>query len=119
MAPAKNNTPNDILHPEAIATVRANMLPESEYADIAALFKNFGDTTRVRILQYLQSGELCVSDMAKLLGVTKSAVSHQLQALKAAKLVKARRDGQMIYYNLDDEHVHQILELALTHLRES
>ncbi len=118
MATAKDNTCDDILHPEAIAKVRSNMLPENEYADIAALFKNFGDSTRVRILQYLQNGELCVSDMAKLLGVTKSAVSHQLQALKASKLVKARRDGQMIYYSLDDDHVHQILELALMHLRE-
>ena len=108
----------EILHPEAIARVRERMLPEHEYSDIAALFKNFGDSTRVRILQYLQSGELCVSDMAVLLGVTKSAVSHQMQALKASKLVKSRRDGQIIYYSLDDEHVQQILDLALTHLRE-
>ena len=118
MTTKKTNENSDIIHPEAIAKVRASMLPENEYAEIAALFKNFGDSTRVRILQYLQSGELCVSDMAKLLGVTKSAVSHQMQALKASKLVKARRDGQIIYYSLDDDHVHQILELALTHLRE-
>ena len=94
------------------------MLPENEYADIAALFKNFGDTTRVRILQYLQSGELCVSDMAALLGITKSAVSHQMQALKASKLVRARRDGQIVYYSLDDAHVGLILDLALAHIRE-
>ena len=109
---------SEILNPDAVARVRGQMLPDTEYDDIAALFKNFGDATRVRILQYLQSGELCVSDMASLLGITKSAVSHQMQSLKASKLVRARRDGQIIYYSLDDEHVGLILDLALTHLRE-
>lgn len=118
MAQDRHETSSEVLHPEAIAQVRANMLPNDEYVDIAALFKNFGDATRVRILQYLQSGELCVSDMASLLGVTKSAVSHQLTALKASKLIRARRDGQIVYYSLDDEHVHLILNLALAHLRE-
>ena len=112
------NTDIDIIHPEAVERVRSEMLPDEEYSGIAGLFKNFGDPTRVRILHYLQDGELCVSDLTALLGVTKSAVSHQLQALKLSKLVKSRRDGQIVYYSLDDEHVRSILNLALEHLRE-
>ncbi|MBO4351794.1 MAG: helix-turn-helix transcriptional regulator [Proteobacteria bacterium] len=116
--PDKNCTEIEIIHPEAVERVRNSMLTEDEYSGIAGLFKNFGDTTRVRILHYLQGGELCVSDLTALLGVTKSAVSHQLQALKLSKLVKSRRDGQIIYYSLDDDHVKLILNMALEHLRE-
>ena len=114
----KNHTEIEIIHPEAVERVRSSMLMDDEYSGIAGLFKNFGDTTRVRILHYLQGGELCVSDLTALLGVTKSAVSHQLQALKLSKLVKSRRDGQVIYYSLDDDHVKLILNMALEHLRE-
>lgn len=113
-----SRTDAEIIHPESVAQVRAEMLPDDEYVGIAGLFKNFGDPTRVRILHFLQDGELCVSDLTVLLGVTKSAVSHQLQALKLSKLVKSRRDGQIIYYSLDDDHVKAILNLALEHLRE-
>ncbi len=114
----KKYTEIEIIHPDAVERVRNSMLTEDEYSGIAGLFKNFGDTTRVRILHYLQGGELCVSDLTALLGVTKSAVSHQLQALKLSKLVKSRRDGQIIYYSLDDDHVKLILNMALEHLRE-
>ncbi|GEM_PF-576060 len=116
--PDKKNIENEIIHPEAVELVKGMMLSEDEYSGIAGLFKNFGDTTRVRILHYLQGGELCVSDLTALLGVTKSAVSHQLQALKLSKLVRSRRDGQIIYYSLDDDHVKLILNMALDHLRE-
>ena len=114
----KSHADVEIIHPESVERVRAEMLPDEEYTGIAGLFKNFGDPTRVRILHYLQDGELCVSDLTALLGITKSAVSHQLQALKLSKLVKSRRDGQIIYYSLDDDHVRSILNLALDHLRE-
>lgn len=106
------------IHPESVDRVRTQILSDEEYSGIAALFKNFCDPTRVRILHYLQDGELCVSDLTVLLSVTKSAVSHQLQALKLAKLVKSRREGQIIYYSLDDDHVRGILNMALDHLRE-
>ena len=113
-----SRTDIEIIHPECVKRVRDVMLHDEEYGGIAGLFKNFGDPTRVRILHYLQDGELCVSDLTALLGVTKSAVSHQLQALKLSKLVKSRRDGQIIYYSLADDHVSSILNLALEHLRE-
>ena len=116
--PENNRTEIEIIHPEDVERVKGTMLPDEEYSGIAGLFKNFGDATRVRILHYLQDGELCVSDLTALLGVTKSAVSHQLQALKLSKLVKSRRDGQIIYYSLDDDHVRLILNMALDHLRE-
>ena len=84
----------------------------------AALFKLFGDATRIQILHALESKEMCVCDLAVLLGVTKSAVSHQLQALRLANLVKFRRDGQIVYYSLADEHVKQIIDIGMEHLYE-
>ena len=86
--------------------------------DLADLFKVLGDSTRIRILRVLYNGELCVSDIAQVLGMTTSAVSHQLRVLKQSRLVKFRRDGKTIYYDLDDDHVFSILKQGMEHIQE-
>ena len=88
--------------------------PAEEYLyDLAELFKVFGDSTRIRILYALFESELCVGDMAQLLGISQSAVSHQLKILKDAKLVRFRRDGKIIFYMLDDDHVRTMLSMGM------
>lgn len=86
--------------------------------ELADLFKVFGDSSRIRILYKLQEGEMCVQDIAEGLSMTQSAVSHQLKILKMSKLVKNRRDGKMVYYSLDDDHVSTILSMGKEHLEE-
>lgn len=94
-------------------------MPDDETLyDLAELFKIFGDTTRVKILCALFTNEMCVCDMAALLGVTQSAVSHQLRALKQARLVKFRKEGKVVYYSLADDHVKTIFDQGLTHINE-
>ena len=96
-----------------------NLLPDDEILyDLAELFKVFGDSTRVKLLYALFEEELCVQDMAQLLNISQSAVSHQLQILKANKLVKYRRDGKTIYYSLADDHVHSIINQGIEHVAE-
>ena len=91
--------------------------PDDEYLyDLAELFKVFGDSTRIRILYALFESELCVNDIAQLLNLGQSAVSHQLRILKDAKLVRFRREGKIIFYALDDEHVRNILSMGLEHV---
>lgn len=93
--------------------------PADEYLyDLAELFKVFGDSTRIRILYALFESELCVGDIAQLLNLSQSAVSHQLKLLKDAKLVKFRRDGKIIFYALDDEHVRTIISMGMEHVEE-
>ena len=93
--------------------------PAEEYLyDLAELFKVFGDSTRIRILSALFESELCVGDMAQLLGISQSAVSHQLKILKDAKLVRFRRDGKIIFYMLDDDHVRTMLSMGMEHVEE-
>ena len=87
--------------------------------DLSEVFRVFGDSTRIRILYALFESELCVCDIARLLGLTQSAVSHQLRILKDAKLVRFRREGKSIFYSLDDDHVRSILALGMEHLEES
>ena len=86
--------------------------------DLAELYKIFGDSTRIKILYALLEGELCVCDIAKLMEVTQSAVSHQLRVLKSSKLVKFRREGKTVYYSLADEHVVRILSQGMEHIEE-
>lgn len=94
-------------------------LPEEETLyDLAELFKVFGDTTRIKIICALYKGELCVCDIASLLNMTQSAVSHQLRTLKANRLVKFRREGKSVYYSLDDEHIMKIFNEGLNHVNE-
>ncbi|MBQ4240708.1 MAG: winged helix-turn-helix transcriptional regulator [Oscillospiraceae bacterium] len=94
-------------------------LPEDEILyDLSELFRVFGDSTRIKILYTLFESELCVNDIAQLLGMTQSSVSHQLRILKSAKLVKFKRDGKQMIYSLDDDHVRSIISLGLEHTEE-
>ncbi len=94
-------------------------LPDGDVIyNLAELFKVFGDTTRVRILYVLFESELCVNDIAEILGMTQSAISHQLSVLKSSKLVKSRKDGKSVYYSLDDDHIKQIFDQGLAHVTE-
>ena len=104
------------LHEEAVAAVRKQMPDEDDLYDLAELYKVFGDSTRIKILYVLFAAELCVYDIAQLLGMTQSAVSHQLRILKNNKLVKFRREGKTVFYALDDDHVSSILKLGMEHL---
>lgn len=107
-----------IIHEDVVNDVRGHMPNEEDLMDLADFFKVFGDTTRVSILCALFKSEMCVCDIAALLGMTKSAISHQLRVLKQSKLVKNRRDGKVVYYSLDDEHVKNIFDQGLSHVEE-
>ena len=108
----------DIVHEDVIAAVRAQLPPEELLYDLAELFKIFGDSTRIRILYALLESELCVCDIAKLINVSQSAVSHQLRVLKASKLVKFRREGKIVFYSLADDHVMRMLSQGMEHIEE-
>jgi DNA-binding transcriptional ArsR family regulator len=101
-----------------IEQIKRKMPGENEIYDLADLFKVLGDQTRTKILTVLEISELCVNDIADAVGMTKSAVSHQLRILRSARLIKARRQGKEIFYSLDDNHVSQIFECALIHINE-
>lgn len=97
----------------------AQALPEDETLyDLAELFKLFGDSTRIKLLYILSVAELCVGDLAQMLGVSQSAVSHQLRVLKQSKLVRGRREGKTVYYTLGDDHVRTILDQGMEHVEE-
>lgn len=106
------------IHQESVELVRKNLPQDEILYDLAELFKIFGDSTRVKILYALLEAELCVCDIAKLMAVTQSAVSHQLRVLKASKLVKFRREGKTVYYSLADGHVMRILSQGMEHILE-
>lgn len=108
----------NVIHEGTVQTVHSQMLKQTEYLQLAALFKLFGDPTRLKILHALELHELCVCDIAALLGLTKSAVSHQLKSLRTAQLVKFRRDGQIVYYSLNDEHASKIINLGQEHMAD-
>lgn len=105
-------------HDETVKKVKAAMPDEDNLADIAELFKVFGDSTRSKILAALSVSECCVACISAILNMSVSAVSHQLRILRQAKLVKTRREGKEIYYALDDDHVGEIFRTALDHIRE-
>lgn len=103
---------------ELIDKIREDLPDDEVLYDLAELFKVFGDTTRVKILYALFESEMCVNDLSHCLGMTPSAVSHQLRILKTSKLVKFRRDGKTVYYSLDDDHVHDMIALGMDHIAE-
>ena len=103
---------------DIVEKVRGTMPGEDTLYDLTELFRIFADSTRVRILYVLEESEMCVCDLAALLGMTQSAISHQLRALKNARLVKARRDGKTVFYSLADQHVKTILDQGLEHISE-
>ena len=105
-------------HPEVIDKITRAMPDDDTLIDLAELFKIFGDSTRVKILYALLEAELCVCDIAKLLEVSQSAVSHQLRVLKSSKLVKFRKEGKTVYYSLADDHVCRILSQGMEHICE-
>lgn len=106
------------VHGELIKQVNA-LLPDTDSLyDLAELFKIFGDSTRIRILFVLLESEMCVCDLAETLQMTASAISHQLRVLKAADLVRYRRDGKTVYYSLADDHVRSILSQGIEHINE-
>lgn len=106
------------VHQDVAAQVQSILPEEDVMLRLADLFKVFGDGTRIRILYVLFSAELCVGDLAKLLGMTQSAVSHQLRILKQARLIKSRRDGKIIFYSLADDHVRTLLRQGTEHISE-
>ena len=106
------------VHEDVVQDVLRKMPEEEILFDLAEFFKVFGDSTRIRILYALRETELCVCDIASLLDLTQTAVSHQLRVLKQSKLVKARRSGKTVFYSLDDSHIHSILDMGIHHLEE-
>ena len=96
-----------------------NELPDDELiADLSDMFKIFGDQTRVKILMALESGELCVCDIAAVMNMSQSAISHQLRVLKQSNTVKTRRQGKVVYYSISDDHVKEIFDIAIVHVQE-
>ena len=106
------------VHEELVKKVNREMPKEEELYDLAELFKVFGDSTRIRILFVLFEAEVCVCDLAEVLHMTQSAVSHQLKILKQAKLVSARREGKSVFYSLADDHVRTIIAQGREHIEE-
>ena len=106
------------LHPDLISSVNQDMPDEEMLYDLAELFRIFGDSTRIKILYVLFEAEMCVCDIAELLHMTQSAISHQLRVLKQSKLVKFRREGKTIFYSLADDHVRTIIGMGMEHLCE-
>lgn len=106
-----------VIHEEIVNKVKALMPVEENLYDLAELFKVFGDTTRIKILWALSKAEMCVCDLAFLLTMTQSAISHQLRLLKQSRLVKNRKAGKVVYYTLDDEHVQKIFEQGIIHIK--
>lgn len=106
------------VHEDLLKIVNETLPEETELYDLAELFKVFGDSTRIRILFVLFEAEVCVCDLAKVLNMTQSAISHQLRILKQNKLVKNRREGKSIFYSLADDHVRTIINQGRDHIEE-
>jgi DNA-binding transcriptional ArsR family regulator len=106
------------IHKATVSVVRRGMPPSERRFELADFFRVFGDSTRIGILLALGRSELCVCDLGALLGMTQSAVSHQLKVLRQTRLVRYRREGKIVYYSLDDEHVRAILDLGSRHVEE-
>jgi Predicted transcriptional regulators len=107
------------INKEAVENVRSQMLDRQLVADTAEIFKVLGDPTRMRLLYALAQRELCVCDLSAVLGMTQSAISHQLRVLRSARLVRYRKAGKIVYYTLADAHVLQFIDVGVNHARES
>ena len=107
-----------VVHLERVEMAKNSSLSERELDRLALTYRVMGDQTRLKIILALSGGEMCVCDLAAYIGLSESAISHQLQRLKAQALVKNRREGQVLYYSLDDEHVADLLDIGLEHIRE-
>jgi len=107
-----------IIHDEKVDEARLKALDDSVVEDLCQTFKALGDISRLRILWALEHQEMCVCDLAALLGISESAVSHQLRLLRTLRLVKNRREGTILYYRLSDDHVAELIHTALEHVQE-
>lgn len=107
------------IHRDIIRSVKRSMPDPIHLYDLADLFKLFGDSTRLGILWALSESEMCVCDLCALLKMKQPAVSHQLKNLKQTRVVKSRRDGKVIYYSLDDDHIRKLLNLGMEHILEA
>lgn len=105
-------------HSDIIDKVNKNMPHEEDLYDLAEFFKVFGDSTRIKILYVLLQSEMCVCDIAVVLNMTQSAISHQLRILKQMQLVKNRRDGKTVFYSLSDRHIEMIINQGMEHINE-
>lgn len=108
----------NMIHEDTVNNVKNIMPDDGLIYDIAELFKVFADSTRMKIIYALMENELCVCDIAAIVGTTQSAISHQLRILKQSKLVKFRKDGKTVYYSLDDDHISTLYEIAKKHIEE-
>lgn len=106
----------NIIHKEIVESTKKKMLNDEMFNKVSNFFKTVGDTTRLKILYALDNNEMCVCDIANLLKMTKSSISHQLRLLKDNGLVKSRKVGKEVYYMLDDDHVRSVVEIACTHV---
>jgi ArsR family transcriptional regulator len=106
------------IHRNTIRSVQQKLPDQIALYELADLFKLFGDSTRISILWALSESEMCVCDLCALLKMKQPAVSHQLKNLKQSRIIKARRDGKVIYYSLDDEHIRDLLNLGMNHIQE-
>ncbi len=108
----------NIIHQDIVENVK-NVMPQDDLIyDLAEFYKVFADSTRMKIIYALMENELCVCDIAAIVGTTQSAISHQLRILKQAKLVKYKKDGKVVYYSLDDEHIAEIVKKGREHIEE-
>ena len=107
-----------VIHEDVLARARSRMPAEEPVYEVSELFKVLGDTTRARIICALNLEEMCVCDLAALLNMSQSAISHQLRLLKVARIVKCRKQGRVVYYSLDDAHIGQIFAMAFDHVME-
>lgn len=106
-----------IIHEDIIAEVKQHLPSDQVLSDLSEFYKTFADMTRLKIMTALAESEMCVCDLAHLIGVSQSAVSHQLRLLRHHRLVKTRRDGKVIYYSLDDDHVMTVIKQGLNHVQ--
>jgi ArsR family transcriptional regulator len=106
------------IHHDVVGVVRSQMPGKEGLSELAGLFKLFGDSTRLSILWALSESEMCVCDLCALLHLKQPTVSHQLKNLKLSRVVKSRREGQVIYYSLEDEHIRKLLDMGMEHVRE-
>lgn len=106
------------IHSEVVEKVNSSMPNNADLFEVSEFFKMFSDLTRAKILSALTVSEMCVCDISALLKMSHSSISHQLRLLKSARLVKNRKDGKVVYYSLDDMHIHTIIDVALSHIKE-
>ena len=114
----ENNQEQNIIRLDTVNEVKEKIVDDDKIFYLAELFKVFADSTRMKIICALQEKELCVGEIAFITNTTQSAISHQLRVLKQAKLVKYRKEGKIVYYSLDDEHVHEIVKKGREHIEE-